>query len=395
MAQGFDKWSTTAASNSTADATINWAEGQSPSSVNDSARAMMARAAEYRDYTSGKTATGGSADAYTFASGDSGNVSLSDGFKIAFNCHATNTGASTINVDSLGAKPLRFFTGVALPAGALVLGSIYTATYDSGGDEWLLHGSANLLNASGQILAANGSAATPSFAFGSDTNTGVFRKGADNIGIAVNGTEVGDWDVNGLAVVGDVTVGDDLTVTDDASIGGDLAVTGNTTFTGTVSVTGGDLEPIYGIQTLQAVDATPYTANASLATVFPFDDTVPTITEGNEILTAAITPAATANKIEINVGGFGVPIGSNSFMIIALYRGNTCIFTSLRSGNTIPTSIDLTYVDSPNTTSATTYSVRVGSQTGSVVYMNGNNGGRLFGGSAACTMRLKELKTIA
>ena len=45
----FFKWSRTAAANATADSTINWAEGQSPSSVNDSARALMAAAAKYRD----------------------------------------------------------------------------------------------------------------------------------------------------------------------------------------------------------------------------------------------------------------------------------------------------------------------------------------------------------
>ena len=41
-------WSRTAASNSTADSNVNWAEGQAPSSVNDSARAMMASLAGYR-----------------------------------------------------------------------------------------------------------------------------------------------------------------------------------------------------------------------------------------------------------------------------------------------------------------------------------------------------------
>ena len=36
------KWSQTASADATADSTINWAEGQAPSSINDSARAMMA-----------------------------------------------------------------------------------------------------------------------------------------------------------------------------------------------------------------------------------------------------------------------------------------------------------------------------------------------------------------
>jgi hypothetical protein len=43
------KWSQTASSDASADSTINWAEGQAPSSVNDSARAMMAATAKYRD----------------------------------------------------------------------------------------------------------------------------------------------------------------------------------------------------------------------------------------------------------------------------------------------------------------------------------------------------------
>lgn len=47
------KWSQTASADATIDSTINWAEGQSPSSVNDSARAMMAAIAKYRDDIAG------------------------------------------------------------------------------------------------------------------------------------------------------------------------------------------------------------------------------------------------------------------------------------------------------------------------------------------------------
>jgi hypothetical protein len=46
-------WSKTPSNNTTADATINWAEGQSPSSVNDSARASMAAVAKFRDDNNG------------------------------------------------------------------------------------------------------------------------------------------------------------------------------------------------------------------------------------------------------------------------------------------------------------------------------------------------------
>ena len=61
----FFKWSKTANNNANADGTINWAEGQAPSTVNDSARAMMAAAAKYRDDIAGVT-TGGTATAYTW-----------------------------------------------------------------------------------------------------------------------------------------------------------------------------------------------------------------------------------------------------------------------------------------------------------------------------------------
>ena len=49
MATGVASWSTTAANNATADANVNWAEGQAPSTVNNSARAEMASVALYRD----------------------------------------------------------------------------------------------------------------------------------------------------------------------------------------------------------------------------------------------------------------------------------------------------------------------------------------------------------
>lgn len=42
MASGVGSWSTTAADNATADSDINWAEGQAPSTVNNSSRAEMA-----------------------------------------------------------------------------------------------------------------------------------------------------------------------------------------------------------------------------------------------------------------------------------------------------------------------------------------------------------------
>ena len=139
----FWKWSRTASSNATADTSINWAEGQAPSTVNDSGRAMMAAAAKFRDDISGAIATGGSSTAYTVTSYQAfDSLAIMNGAMVAFTPHTTSGTTVTLNVDGLGAKPLRFAPGAAndLPAGTLVQGTPYVATYFNATAEWILQG---------------------------------------------------------------------------------------------------------------------------------------------------------------------------------------------------------------------------------------------------------------
>src|ERR1019366_7073521 len=119
-------------------------EGQAPSSVNDSARAMMARLAEWRNDTSGNMVyTTGTLTAYVVASNQVFD-SLADmsGQMIAFNPHVTNGTPVTLNVDGLGAKPLRFgptlTTPLELQTGVLIQGTPYLATYNNGDGSWYL-----------------------------------------------------------------------------------------------------------------------------------------------------------------------------------------------------------------------------------------------------------------
>jgi microcystin-dependent protein len=137
----FWKWSRTAASNAGADSSINWAEGQAPSSVNDSARAMMAAAAKYRDDIAGAILTSGTATAYavaTFQGFDT--LGHLDGAMVAFTPHATCAATVTLNVDGLGARPLRSAPGTELPAGMLIQGTPYAATYSAADGAFYLHG---------------------------------------------------------------------------------------------------------------------------------------------------------------------------------------------------------------------------------------------------------------
>lgn len=138
------QWSKTPGSNTTADAGVNWSEGQLPATVNDSARGMMAAVANFRDDI-GSLVTSGSANAYTLTT-NSGFVSLATGLIVIARVHAANTAASTLNVDGLGAKSIRTFTTTgaesALGGGEIQLNQTcifkYDATANSGSGGWVL-----------------------------------------------------------------------------------------------------------------------------------------------------------------------------------------------------------------------------------------------------------------
>jgi microcystin-dependent protein len=143
MATGFYTWSQTSASNATADSAVNWSEGQSPSSVNDSARAMMSVLSKWRDDISGAIVTGGTSTGYTITSNSSfASLALMNGQIIAFTPHTANGATVTLNVDGLGAKPLRAFQNVELQSNVLIAGTPYVALYNSSDAVFYLHGNA-------------------------------------------------------------------------------------------------------------------------------------------------------------------------------------------------------------------------------------------------------------
>ena len=137
----FWKWSRTASSNANADSPVNWAEGMAPSAVNDSARAMMARLAEWRDDVSGTITTAGTSTAYTVASNQGfDNFADMNGAMVAFVPHTTNGATVTLNADGLGAKPLRFGPGLELQSGVLIQGTPYVVSYNNADGAFYLQG---------------------------------------------------------------------------------------------------------------------------------------------------------------------------------------------------------------------------------------------------------------
>jgi hypothetical protein len=146
MPSGLQNWSQTAATNASADSAINWAEGQPPSSVNDSARAMMAVLAKHRDDTAGTLTTAGTSTAYTLATNTVfTTLALLSGQKLSVKFNATNGASPTLNVDGLGAKNIQLVSGTAVPAAFLLANSIWDVTYDNAIPAFIVHNVASAL----------------------------------------------------------------------------------------------------------------------------------------------------------------------------------------------------------------------------------------------------------
>ena len=139
MATGVQNaWSTTAATNATADSAVNWAEGQAPSTVNNSARAVMALVKKLILDWQGGLVTGGSSTAYTLTTNET--LTLADGVSVTCRMSVTSGAAPTLNVDSMGAVAIQTAQGTAVPLGALIAGGIYTFTYYASSAAWIVHG---------------------------------------------------------------------------------------------------------------------------------------------------------------------------------------------------------------------------------------------------------------
>lgn len=233
-------WSRTAASNSTADAQVNWAEGQAPSSVNDSARAMMASLAGYRDDIAGAIATGGTSTAYTVTSYQVFNsLANMSGQMIAFTPHATNGATVTLNVDGLGAKPLRSAPSVELIAGTLIQGTPYTALYNNSDAVWYLsnfHGNPYNIPLGGGLSFFGTTPPNSSFVFpygqaiSRATYSSLFTIFSTTYGVGDGSTTFNIPDIRGRVVAGKDDMGGSsanrLTNADDGLNGDTLGATG-------------------------------------------------------------------------------------------------------------------------------------------------------------------------
>ena len=116
--------------------TARFPEGMAPSGGNDSARALEGLLARgIKDAVEGNKDSTGSSNAYVVAANRT-IAAYYDGMRIGFHANHANTGAATLNVDSVAAKAIVTGTGTALTANQILQHQYVDVVYSASGDNF-------------------------------------------------------------------------------------------------------------------------------------------------------------------------------------------------------------------------------------------------------------------
>lgn len=377
---------------------------------NAQARNEYLTAGQAQDQGVSYAAETGAADAYVVTLSPAPTAYVA-GMRVSFKATNANTGASTLKLGSLTTKAIQF-AGAALTAGMIPANGIVDVIYD--GTQWQMVSvplAAFVTLVGNQTVGGNKIfsgivtiGGDPSNAAASDTLRLMNASGNSGMLISVNNTTsqsyllFGDTDARAR---GGITYTHSTDLTTLLSSGSGRVFIGTGVYIG--APTGTDM----GSGTLNATELykngvkasgavidrayAQYTSASALATNLPFDDTTPGSGEGVQILSQSITPKANSHIIRARFSGFGATAGTQ--ISYALFRGTTCIQVGstrqVASGNCVP--LVLEFEDSPGTTSSTTYSIRVGGDSGNAYVNADNSGNRKFNGVAKATLVLEEV----
>jgi len=136
-----------------------------------------------------------------------------------------------------------------------------------------------------------------------------------------------------------------------------------------------------------------YAVSADITAVIPYDDTIPQIGEGTQIISVTITPKSITNKLRCR---FRTQAGANAATAVsaALFLGSganalAAVGTSITAtGFSFNMMFEHEFV--PGATTAQTLTVRVG-PAASICRLNGTVSGRVFGGVNVTTLVVEEV----
>ena len=129
----------------------------------------------------------------------------------------------------------------------------------------------------------------------------------------------------------------------------------------------------------------------------PYDDTIPQITEGTQLFSLAITPTSATSILVFDVsiymsmatsgriGTFSLFQDATANAIFAIGKGN--------QGSDDDDNFTFRFYMTSGTTSPTTFTLRVGTDNSSNLYINGDGAGRKYGGVAISSMTITEYES--
>lgn len=174
-------------------------------------------------------------------------------------------------------------------------------------------------------------------------------------------------------------------------------------FTGDVVLAPSGVTSVNGAAGVVALSGTPVqvvetdlaTAGTVTATI-PTDDSLPQLTEGTEIMTASITPKFASSTLFIDVTvHLSSSAAAGTIMVAALFRdavANALAASPVSNPGALYSMTQTFRVKvAADSTTATTFRVRVGPNGAATVTYNGAAGGRYLGGALISSIRITEV----
>lgn len=145
---------------------------------------------------------------------------------------------------------------------------------------------------------------------------------------------------------------------------------------------------------LQTITGTisPLSSNSQI----PYDNTIPQITEGVQIWTRSFTPILSNSTIVITTNTFfTVNSSSSAYITVATFNGNTNAMHAQLAANTRGSGegymVMATATETSGSTTARTYSCRMGPNINLTMYVAQGTGGQAYGGVSGGTFIIQEI----
>ena len=132
-------------------------------------------------------------------------------------------------------------------------------------------------------------------------------------------------------------------------------------------------------------------------TDFPADDTVPQITEGNQVVTLPFTPLSATSRLYFFAVSTAAVADADKYLSIGLWvqgTANALIAERDRTQQPFTRILNLVHDVASGSTNARTYEIRVGSNGTNTVTINGQSSARIFGGVCLSKLMIIEIEEV-